>query len=204
MFGIENFKLFVFTVLVVNLTPGASVVFVISKSLSRGIKPAIFGALGLGSGILVYAMLTAFGLSALIASNAPLFHTIKIAGALYLIFLGIRSLLNKPVAIGSASSSRGYFASWKEGTLINILNPLIILFFLSVLPQFVNSDNNNAISQLLFLGIWMALSAIFVNSSYAIVFGFFGKYLVKFPQALTYIQRGAGILLIAIGIVHLF
>src|SRR5687768_1221116 len=140
MFGIHDFKLFVFTVLVVNITPGSSVVFVITKSLSAGIKPAILGAIGLGCGILVYATLTAFGLSAIIASNPYLFNTIKIAGAVYLIFLGLKSLFVKTIELKKTSgNSRHLFTSWKQGVIINLLNPMIILFFLSILPHYVNT-----------------------------------------------------------------
>ena len=205
MFGIYDFKLFVFTVLVVNITPGSSVVFVITKSLSNGIKPAILGALGLGCGILVYAIFTAFGLSAIIAANPYLFGTIKIAGALYLVFLGLKSLLTKAIDLKKTSDLKGdLFASWKQGAIINLLNPLIILFFLSVLPHYVNENAPNARSQLLFLGIWVAFSAILVNTCYAILFGSFGTYLMRFPKALLYIQKGAGVLLIVLGVINLF
>lgn len=205
MFGIHDFKLFVFTVLVVNITPGSSVVFVITKSLSQGIKPAILGAVGLGCGILVYAIFTAFGLSAIIASIPWLFNAIKIAGAVYLIFLGLKSLLTKTVDLKNDMVLHSdFFASWKQGAIINLLNPLIILFFLSVLPQYIKTDNPDYRSQLLLLGIWVACSATLVNSCYAILFGTFRNYLMRFSDALLYIQRGAGILLIILGIINLY
>ena len=204
MFGIHDFKLFVFTVLVVNITPGSSVVFVITKSLSKGIRPAVAGAIGLGCGILVYAVLTAFGLSAIIASNPYLFGTIKIAGALYLIFLGLKSILANATTLKKIPDLQGdLFTCWKQGAIINLLNPLIILFFLSVLPHYVSTDDPNSRTQLLFLGSWVAFSASIVNSCYAVLFGTFGNYLMKFPNALLYIQKATGLLLIVLGIINL-
>ena len=95
------------------------------------------------------------------------------------------------------------FTCWKQGAIINLLNPLIILFFLSVLPHYVSTDDPNSRTQLLFLGSWVAFSASIVNSCYAVLFGTFGNYLMKFPNALLYIQKATGLLLIVLGIINL-
>lgn len=95
MFGISNFEVFLATAILLNLTPGTDTMYIVSRSISQGRTAGIFSAFGISTGIVVHTLLAAFGLSVILTQSAFLFQTIKIAGAIYLAYLGIQMLISK-------------------------------------------------------------------------------------------------------------
>ena len=154
MFGIINYKLFILSGILLNITPGADTLYILGRGISQGRKSAIISALGISAGCLVHTILAAFGLSAILEKSIFAFNIVKWIGALYLIYLGIKSFKTKEIVFENVentqviSSKKIFF----EGVVTNVLNPKVALFFLSFLPQFISTNNNYGFIPFLILG----------------------------------------------------
>ena len=141
MFGIHDLPLFILSGLILNITPGADSLYILSHSLSRGWRHGALAALGIGAGCGGHILAAALGISALIAASATAFSLIKWVGALYLLYVGISMLRSKPSTAPKADSldwpARKVFG---QGFLTNILNPKVALFFLAFVPQFITPE----------------------------------------------------------------
>src|SRR5215204_4122618 len=173
---IENFWVFALTGLLLNLTPGNDMMYIIARSSGQGTKAGVVSALGIGAGCIVHIMAAVVGLSALIAQSAIAFDIIKYVGAAYLIYLGIKSLLTKKKAITVDNNLQqlSYRKIFWQGVLTNVLNPKVALFFLAFLPQFIDIHKGNTSLQILFLGIWFDIVGTIVNILVALLFGKIG------------------------------
>lgn len=172
MLGIENFSVFIGAALLLNLYPGPDTFYVIGRSLSRGRSGGICAALGISTGAVVHTLVGAFGLSALLATSAHAFTIVKYAGGAYLVYQGIRLLLDHS-GPAAARQSRLSGASlpriYRQGALTNILNPKVALFFLAFLPQFISASSPNKVLSFVVLGsvfvttgtIWCIIVAVF-------------------------------------------
>jgi threonine/homoserine/homoserine lactone efflux protein len=156
MFGTHDLWLFVLSGLLLNITPGPDTLYIVGRSSTQGWRGGAFAALGVGAGTLVHICAAALGLSALLAASAAAFTTVKIIGAIYLLYVGIglirsaRAIRSAPIAADHrAISTRGIFV---QGFLTNVLNPKVALFFLAFLPQFVNLAASSKPAAFLFLG----------------------------------------------------
>ena len=199
---IDNFWVFALTGLLLNLTPGNDMMYIIARSSGQGTKAGIVSALGIGAGCIVHIMAAVVGLSALIAQSAIAFDIIKYIGAAYLIYLGIRSLLTKKKAltIDKDLQQLSYPKIFWQGVLTNVLNPKVALFFLAFLPQFINIHKGDTSLQILFLGLWFDIVGTIVNILVALLFGKIGAWLSKSPAFVQWLERITGIILIGLGI----
>jgi threonine/homoserine/homoserine lactone efflux protein len=172
MFGIINYPTFLLAGILLNLTPGSDTMYILGRSIAQGKKAGVLSALGISTGSLVHCLFAALGLSILLAQSAVAFEVVKYAGAGYLIFLGVKSILAKPAGRLSpepVGGSVSYARIYTSGILTNVLNPKVALFFLAFLPQFI--DPRYAQDALPFLllgltffvtgGIWCLLLALF-------------------------------------------
>lgn len=144
MFGIENYAGFVAAAVILNLTPGADTMYILTRSIAQGSRAGLVSVAGIMSGCVVHVLAAAFGLSLILSTSAVAFFMVKWAGALYLIFLGIRALTSKTPAFetqNSRFSDKDLVTIYKQGVITNVLNPKVALFFLSFLPQFINPAN---------------------------------------------------------------
>ncbi|MEZ5873039.1 MAG: LysE family translocator [Nitratireductor sp.] len=143
------------SVVVLNFTPGPDMTYFLSRTLAQGRLAGFAALLGTSTGIIVHTMLVAFGLSALMAASPNLFLALKIAGALYLAWLAFQAIRHGSAFHLSrqAGAPHSLFANWWHGAAINILNPKIVLFFLTFLPQFVSAADPHAREKLIFLGL---------------------------------------------------
>ena len=198
----DNFWVFALTGLLLNLTPGNDMMYIIARSSGQGTKAGVISALGIGAGCLVHIMAAVVGLSALIAQSAIAFDIIKYLGAAYLIYLGVKSLLakKKALAIDKNLQQLSYRKIFWQGVLTNVLNPKVALFFLAFLPQFIDVNKDNTSLQILFLGIWFDIVGTFVNILVALLFGRIGAWLSKSPTFVQWQERITGLILIALGI----
>ena len=145
MLGLHDLWLFILSGLLLNITPGPDTAYIVGRSVQMGWRGGAAAALGISAGCLVHVLAAAIGLSALLAASSLAFTAIKLIGAAYLFYIGIRMLLAHPTANDDAStigiadrlSLRQVF--W-QGALTNVLNPKVALFFLAFLPQFVAAD----------------------------------------------------------------
>jgi threonine/homoserine/homoserine lactone efflux protein len=155
MFGIENYLGFIIAAIILTLTPGVDTMYIITRSIAQGRKAGLISVVGIMSGCIIHVLCTAFGLSLILSTSAIAFTLVKFAGALYLIYLGIKIFFQKTNTFETSQS--GYKAKdlktiYKQGVLTNVLNPKVALFFLSFLPQFINPDFADGPMPFLILG----------------------------------------------------
>lgn len=144
MENITNYAGFIGAVIILSLTPGADTVFILTKSISGGYKQGFASVAGIVCGLFVHTALAAFGLSVILMTSSLLFNIVKIAGAAYLIYLGIMAIRSKSsIAISSEKTSTSFKKTFRQGFFTNILNPKVALFFLALLPQFVKGSAEN-------------------------------------------------------------
>ena len=155
MFGIHDFGLFLATGVLLNLTPGPDTVYILGRSIAHGRRAGVASALGISVGSIFHTGAAALGLSAFLTTSAWAFTAVKLAGAGYLIFLGIRALLerNRKLSVPAHFKQNGAAAAFRQGILTNILNPKVALFFLAFLPQFIDSASPSKTAAFLILGL---------------------------------------------------
>lgn len=154
MFGIHDFGLFLCTGILLNLTPGPDTVYILGRSIAHGRRAGVASALGICAGSIFHTGAAAFGLSAFLASSPWAFSAVKLAGAAYLIFLGVRTLLQREHALHVPAEFErdNPAAAFRQGILTNVLNPKVALFFLAFLPQFIDSAAPSKMAAFLILG----------------------------------------------------
>ena len=154
MLGTQHLALFVISGILLNLTPGQDTFYIVGRSMSQGRRAGLLSVLGIVSGVLVHTLAAAFGLSAILATSSNAFLIVKFVGASYLIYLGLRMLLEPRQKIGdtAAFSRESDWAVYRAGLLTNLLNPKVALFFMAFLPQFVAPTSDSRILSFLFLG----------------------------------------------------
>jgi threonine/homoserine/homoserine lactone efflux protein len=197
-----NIALFVAASLAVIVAPGPDNIYVLTRGVAQGRDIALASAWGMCSGLLFHTTLAALGLSVVLARSAVAFSVVKYAGAAYLIYLGVRALLNKegfaPSAGEESAARLGRF--FLKGLTMNLLNPKVAVFFLAFLPQFVNVGRSGAALQFVALGLTFALLSVIVFSAIALFSGFFGDRLSKSPRFANVLQGLTGCVLIGLGV----
>jgi threonine/homoserine/homoserine lactone efflux protein len=167
LFGIENYLGFILVGFLLNLTPGADTIYILTRSVAQGKKAGIASVLGIETGCLIHTLLAALGLSLILRSSATVFMFVKYIGAGYLVYLGIKMLAahapifeNKQLCFERSDLLRIY----GQAILTNVLNPKVALFFLSFLPQFINAKNAYGPLPFLILGgTFMATGAVWCS-----------------------------------------
>lgn len=154
MFGTHNLSAFLLSSFLLWITPGTDTMYILARSISQGRQAGLISVLGISSGILVHTTFAAFGLSAILATSAWTFTTIKIAGAIYLIYLGLQAWLRKSSPLSTPEiNSMGSWQIYRQGVVTNVLNPKVAIFFLAFLPQFVEPTAGFGALPFLLLGI---------------------------------------------------
>ena len=155
MFGIHDFALFITAGILLNLTPGPDTVYILGRSIAQGREAGVASALGISAGSIFHTFAAALGLSAILATSALAFGTIKLIGGAYLVFLGIKMLLDrrKQLSLPSNFRRRSTIAAFRQGVLTNVLNPKVALFFLAFLPQFIDPASRTKVPAFLALGL---------------------------------------------------
>jgi len=151
MFDTHRFLLFFVAALLLAVTPGPGMFYVLARSLAGGRREGILSSFGTFVGGLFHVLAAALGVSAILAASALAFHTVKYAGAAYLVWLGIRMIRtrNAEMAVSASQPSQGAF---RQGILTEVLNPKTALFFLSFIPQFVAPERSHVFLQFVVLG----------------------------------------------------
>ena len=168
MLGIHHYWLFLLSGLLLALTPGQDTMYILGRSLSGGLRSGVASTLGITVGTIIHTLAAAAGLSVLLATSPLAFTVVKICGAAYLVFLGARLLLFAARAAPDpqgASACGGAWSAFGQGIVSNVLNPKVALFFLALLPQFI--DPSSSSKTLAFL----ALGAHFHRDRHALVPG---------------------------------
>jgi threonine/homoserine/homoserine lactone efflux protein len=202
MLGIHDYWLFVATGVLLNLTPGQDTLYILGRSIAQGRQIGVASALGISSGGVVHTLAAALGLSAVLATSASAFVALKVVGAVYLVYLGVRMLITRTSAAGSTDIAGlvNVWTAFRQGMLTNVLNPKVALFFLALMPQFIEPDSPTKVGAFLVLGltflstgtVWclvLALGASRVRSFFA-----------SRPRALHGLSQMSGALFIFLGL----
>lgn len=190
---------FVGATVVLLLIPGPAVVYILNRTLADGRSTGLTAVAGLEVGDMVQATLAAVGLSAVIATSQALFESIKWLGIGYLLWSGVRTFLTVPTALMEDTSHVDRALVFRQGILVNALNPKTALFFLSIFPQFVDSDAAGAKTQSLVLAVVFVVLATLFNSSYVLLASRLRERLLR--GRAVYIMRRwvSGVLFIGLG-----
>ena len=201
MIDSTSLTIFVTAALILLLTPGPAVLFIVARSLEQGRPAGVVSALGVGTASFLHVIVAALGLSALLMQSAIAFGVVKYLGAAYLIYLGIKTLrspsdMSEIQTVGNSPLSRIFV----QGFIVNLLNPKTALFFFAFLPQFVDPARGAVTPQVIFLGMIFVVMAITSDSTYAVVAGTARQVIVG-NQRLGKLQKNfAGMIYIGLGI----
>jgi threonine/homoserine/homoserine lactone efflux protein len=178
--------------------PGPAVIYVVTRSIGQGRPAGIVSVLGVETGTFAYALAAAAGLSGLIAASATAFTVVKYAGAAYLLYLGVRKLLEReqPRDLPATGRSRLYL----NGLLVQLLNPKIAIFFVAFLPQFVDASRGPAAVQMLVLGTLFTILAVVSDGAYAVLAGAAGGWLRTSRRARGWLAKVSGGVYIGLGL----
>jgi threonine/homoserine/homoserine lactone efflux protein len=170
--------LFAAASLALAVVPGPAVLYIVARSIDQGRGAGLVSALGIGVGSLVHVTAATIGLSSLLASSATAFTIVKYAGAAYLIVLGVQRLLTREEAVEMAAKPpRARRRIFRDGVVVNVLNPKTALFFVAFLPQFVDPEQGAAGVQILVLGLIFTVIALSSDSLWAVAAGTVGSWL---------------------------
>ncbi|MEI2417903.1 LysE family translocator [Orrella sp. JC864] len=201
-----NLALFVSAALVLLVIPGPSVLYIVAQSIEQGRRAGLVSDLGIHTATLVHVGAAALGLSALLASSALAFGIVKYAGAAYLVWLGLKKLCTPPTpaAIDAAPRRRRYARLYRDGFIVNLLNPKTALFFLAFLPQFVDVGRGHVAMQIVFLGLLFTALGLVSDACYALAASAAGRWLRQSRGYLAAERYLGGALLIGLGITAAF
>lgn len=203
MLGIHDYWLFVAAGVVLNLTPGQDTFYILGRSVAQGARIGVASALGIGAGSLVHTALAAAGLSAILAASATAFVVVKLAGAAYLVYLGVRMMMADtarelvPAGGGRMASAS---VAFRDGVVTNVLNPKVALFFLALMPQFIEPTSDTKVLAFLALGITFITTGTIWCLVLALAAGRVRHLCSRHPERLSLLSRVAGGLLIGLGL----
>jgi threonine/homoserine/homoserine lactone efflux protein len=193
---------FVVASLAILVVPGPSVLFVVTRGVTLGRRAALATMLGNETGILVHVVAVALGVGAVVQRSVLVFNALKLAGAAYLIWLGINAIRQRRdlVAALSGPTERSGRRLWRDGFLVGLTNPKTTLFFLAVLPQFVSPERGHASLQLLVLGLVFVALAVINDGLYGIAAGSVRRWLDRSPRRSSAVGAGSGLIMIGLGL----
>lgn len=206
MLGITSFTLFLVAVFLLNVTPGPDTAYIVGRSVAQGRGAGIVSALGISAGCIVHMLACAFGLTALLAASATAFTVIKVAGAIYLIYLGVRLILAKPdsnaasAEISAKATPKSLRQLFAQGFITNVLNPKVVLFFVSFFPQFVAADSPHKVTAFLTLGLVFIMMSTVWNGFVAWIAGSVTQRFSGKPGIKAWLDRGVGGAFVGLGI----
>jgi RhtB (resistance to homoserine/threonine) family protein len=200
MLGIDHYLLFVLSAVLLNITPGSDTMYILGRTISQGRSAGMMSVFGIVTGTFAHTLFAAFGLSVVLMQSALAFDVIKWAGAGYLIYLGIRTLLtrqheNDAHTIRDEQLKKVYM----QGFLTNLLNPKVALFFLAFLPQFVNAKSDYGILPFVLLGLTFIVTGT-VWCSLLVIFSDMAARHIRKGHISKYLNKISGIIFVALGL----
>jgi RhtB (resistance to homoserine/threonine) family protein len=204
---LHQLLLFIGAGILLNLTPGPDVLYIVSNSLRSGAKAGVVAALGINAGCFVHIFAAALGVSALLAASAAAFTVLKWVGAGYLFWIGIKLLVAQSASwsplptdderrAAARPTLRGVFMG---GFLTNVLNPKVAIFFLAFVPQFIAPDADHKALAFIALGALFNVNSVFVNAGWAVAAAWMaGRSSVQ--AGMHWLDRAAGAMFVAFGL----
>ncbi|MBS0453271.1 MAG: LysE family translocator [Proteobacteria bacterium] len=192
--------------LLLNLTPGPDVFYIVNHALRSGVRAGLVAALGITAGCCVHIAAAAIGVSALVAASATAFTVLKWVGAAYLVYVGASMLLSRskpasmPTAAASVAPAASLPAIFSRGFLTNALNPKVALFFLAFVPQFIPHDAPHPSLTFLLLGLLFNFNGMWVNFGWALAAAWMARRVGLVARGVRWLERAAGAIFIGFGI----
>ncbi len=187
----------------INISPGPDMIYILSKTIAEGRKIGIATSIGVWSGALVHVLAAALGLSAILATSAITFSVVKYVGAAYLVYLGIQALRSKGETFDIATNRGAQITVWKafrQGALVDILNPKAAIFFMAFLPQFIRPELGHNSAQIFMLGVLVIVVAIPVELFVVLTADRTTNYFRKNRRFSIWLDRVSGSVLIGLGL----
>ncbi|MGN6793992.1 MAG: LysE family translocator [Streptosporangiaceae bacterium] len=184
------------------IVPGPNVLFIISRSLMLGRTAGVGTALGGQIGVYVQVAAVAFGIGAVVERSVAVFTVLKLAGAAYLVYLGVQALRHRHelgAALTATAEPKSIRRIAADGFLVGLSNPKAIVFFIAVLPQFVDQSAGHVPTQMLLLGAIFVAIAVFCDSTWALIAGTARTWLARSPRRLAVVGGTGGLVMIGIG-----
>ncbi|MEO7885855.1 MAG: LysE family translocator [Polaromonas sp.] len=209
---INHLLLFIAAGLLLNLTPGPDVLYIVTHALRSGARAGMVAALGITTGCFVHIFAAAVGVSGLMAASATAFTLLKWAGAAYLVYVGLRMLLARAPAAGEPSainlvaedpdfvSATALKSIFFQGFWTNVLNPKVALFFLAFVPQFITPDIENKPLAFLLLGLLFNFNGLWVGFGWALAAAWMAKRMGAVQRGMHWLERVAGAMFVGFGI----
>jgi threonine/homoserine/homoserine lactone efflux protein len=204
----ESLLLFVVAGLLLNLTPGPDVLYIVTQSLRSGVRAGVAAAFGITAGCFVHIFAAAVGLGALLAASTTTFTLLKWVGAAYLVYIGVRLLRAPAPAVlpfpgdraRSASSTESLWHVFGRGFATNALNPKVALFFLAFVPQFIGPSVADKTLAFLLLGLLFNFNALWVNLGWAAVASWTAGRVGAVRRSLHRLEKAAGLMFLGFGL----
>lgn len=200
---IDQATLLTYIVIVLGFVfiPGPATLLTVARATTSGTKVGIATGAGITAGDIIHTFLAVVGISAIIATSAVLFSIIKYLGAAYLIYLGIKAIIEKtPAFLGRGQTRITATQAFKQAVFAEVLNPKTALFFLAFLPQFVRPENGSVVMQLSVLGVLFAFIGFFSTIVFAVGAAGLGNFLRRNPSVLKWQGKVVGTIYCALGI----
>jgi len=199
--NLPDLPVFLVAALILLLTPGPAVLYIIARSVDQGRVAGLVSVLSIETGNLCHVLAAALGLSAILLSSTLAFTVVKYLGAAYLVYLGLRRLLTRGQAHEATMLPRQSLRRiYSQGVMVAVLNPKTALFFFAFLPQFVDPSRGSVTAQLLTLGCLFVLMAVVTDGLYALLAGSVGQWLKGTRAFLVAERYVAGSVYIVLGI----
>jgi len=203
MLTAEQIALFASTAVLLAMAPGPDVIYVITRGLTQGRASAMAAAAGFSLGNIVHTAFAVIGVSAIIKASALAFTAIKIAGALYLIYIGIKIFRSGGAKTARDNKMMKAKTVFIQSVTANILNPKVAIFFIALFPQFIIPENGNPSLQMILLGLEFIICTFFVFSICALFSGQIGEFL-KEKSGGGILNKLAGLVLMGLGVALAF
>jgi len=203
MDDLSYWLVFLAAALALNLSPGPDLLYVLSRTVAQGTRVGLASAAGVSTGALVHVAAAAFGLSAILAASATAFAVVKYVGAAYLVYLGIQALRSRGTTFEASVRQTGSITpgqAFRQGVLVDVLNPKVAIFFMAFLPQFVRPGHGSTPLQLLELGMLVVTLALMVDTSFVCLAARTSRYFRRHPRASLWLDRLLGSIFLGLGL----
>ena len=205
--SLSTFALFAGASLALLVVPGPAVLYIVTRSAEQGRRAGLASVAGVHVGTVVHVVAAAAGLSALLVSSATAFSVVKYVGAAYLVALGLRRLLGRRLLVRGPKDGRGGPArlpsparAFRQGVVVNVLNPKTALFFLAFLPPFLDPARGPLFGQVLVLGLTFILLGLVSDGTYALLASYAASRWRRRERVARLGERASGVVYVALGV----
>jgi threonine/homoserine/homoserine lactone efflux protein len=203
MLTVHQLVTFGLTAWAIIIVPGPSVLFVVSRGVALGRKAALATVVGNAAGALTTAIIVALGLGSVVARSITIYNVVKFVGAAYIVYLGIQAFRHRKGLSGTidaASSPRSAARIIREGYLVGVTNPKVIVFFGAVLPQFVRRDAGHVPLQMILLGVEFVAISLVSDGMWGLLAGTARAWLSRSPKRMEALGGAGGLVLVGLGL----